>query len=62
MLTEKSKGDTIRTKDLYQLWIYHLYFPMQTLYLDWGSGYGAVGRVVASDTRDPWFESSHRQF
>ena len=22
---------------------------------------GAVGRAVASDTRDPWFESSHQQ-
>ena len=26
-----------------------------------GSGCGAVGRAVASDTRDPRFESSHRQ-
>ena len=26
-----------------------------------GSGCGAVGRVVASDTRGPGFESSHRQ-
>ena len=26
-----------------------------------GSGCGSVGRVVASNTRDPWFESSHRQ-
>ena len=26
-----------------------------------GSGCGAVGRAVASDTRDPWFESSHGQ-
>ena len=26
-----------------------------------GSGCGAVGRAVASDTRDPWFEFSHRQ-
>ena len=26
-----------------------------------GSG-TAVGRVVAADTRDPRFESSHRQF
>ena len=26
-----------------------------------GSGCGAVGRVVASDTRDPRFESSHWQ-
>ena len=25
-------------------------------------GCGAVGRVVASDTRDPQFESSHRQW
>ena len=23
---------------------------------------GAVGRAVDSDTRDPWFESSHRKF
>ena len=27
-----------------------------------GSGCGTVGRAVASDTRDTWFESSHRQF
>ena len=27
-----------------------------------GSGCGAVGRVVASNTRDPRFESSHRQY
>ena len=26
-----------------------------------GSGCGTVGRVVASDTRDPWFESQHWQ-
>ena len=26
-----------------------------------GSGCGSVGRAVASDTRDPWFEPSHRQ-
>ena len=26
-----------------------------------GRGGGAVGRAVASDTRDPWFESRHRQ-
>ena len=26
-----------------------------------GSGFGTVGRVVASDTRKPQFESSHRQ-
>ena len=26
-----------------------------------GSGCGSVGRVVASDTRGPQFESSHRQ-
>ena len=26
-----------------------------------GSGCGTVGRVVASDTRDPQFESQHRQ-
>ena len=25
------------------------------------SGCGAVGRAVASDNRDPWFESSHQQ-
>ena len=28
---------------------------------DCGSGCGAVGRAVASDTRGPGFESSHRQ-
>ena len=27
-----------------------------------GSGSGAVGRAVASKTRDPRFESSHRQY
>ena len=26
-----------------------------------GSDCGAVGRAVASNTRGPWFESSHRQ-
>ena len=26
-----------------------------------GSGCGSVGRAVTSDTRDPWFESSHWQ-
>ena len=26
-----------------------------------GSGGGSVGRAVASDTRDPWFESQHWQ-
>ena len=26
-----------------------------------GSGYGSVGSVVASDIKDPWFESSHWQ-
>ena len=26
-----------------------------------GSGCESVGRVVASDTRVPWFESSHQQ-
>ena len=26
-----------------------------------GSGCGSVGRAVASDTRGPWFESSHGQ-
>ena len=29
--------------------------------LSWGSGCGSVGRAVASDTRGPQFESSHRQ-
>ena len=28
---------------------------------NWGSGCGTVGRAVASDTRDPRFESQHRQ-
>ena len=32
-----------------------------TWYGRWGSGCGAVGRAVASDTRGPGFESSHRQ-
>ena len=26
-----------------------------------GSGCGSVGRAVAFDTRDPWFDSSRRQ-
>ena len=26
-----------------------------------GSGYGSVGKAVASNTRGPQFESSHRQ-
>ena len=26
-----------------------------------GNGCGSVGRVVASDDGDPWFESSHQQ-
>ena len=26
-----------------------------------GSGCGSVGRAVASDTRDPWFEPQHKQ-
>ena len=29
--------------------------------LDMGSGCGSVGRAVDSDTRDPRFDSSHRQ-
>ena len=28
---------------------------------DMGSGCGSVGIAVASGTRGPWFESSHRQ-
>ena len=28
---------------------------------NYGSGCGSVGRAVASDTRGPQFESSHRQ-
>ena len=27
----------------------------------WGSGCGSVGKAVASNTRGPLFESSHRQ-
>ena len=27
-----------------------------------GKGCGLVGRPFGSNTRDPWFESSHRQF
>ena len=27
-----------------------------------GRGCGSVGSTVASDTRDPWFESQHRQY
>ena len=30
-------------------------------YFELGSGCGSVGRAVASNTRGPWFESSHRQ-
>ena len=36
----------------------HLHFYKE---LHWGSGCGSVGRAVASDTRGPRFESSHRQ-
>ena len=26
-----------------------------------GSGFGSVGRAIASNTKGPWFKSSHRQ-
>ena len=29
--------------------------------VDQGSGCGSVGRMVASNSRGPWFKSSHRQ-
>ena len=35
--------------------------PRQIFLFKTGSGCGAVGRVVASNTRGPGFESSHRQ-
>ena len=34
-----------------------MFFTKSTI----GSGCGSVGRAVSSDTRGPWFESSHRQ-
>ena len=34
---------------------------LSTLLKDFFSGRGSVGRAVASDTRDPRFESNHRQ-
>ena len=36
--------------------------PNLTSYVTLGRGCGAVGRAVASDTRDPRFESRHRQY
>ena len=38
-----------------------LFKGVQGLIGPWGSGCGSVGREVASDTRDPRFESTHRQ-
>ena len=38
-----------------------LFKGVQGLIGPWGSGCGSVGREVASDTRDPRFESRHRQ-
>ena len=35
--------------------------PKRALSLGSGGGVGLVGRAVASDTRDPWFESKRRQ-
>ena len=49
--------------------IRQFYWPMRNLFSDckhqfrqivWGRGCGAVGRAVASDTRDPQFDSRHR--
>ena len=37
------------------------YVVVLTIQATVGSGCGSVGRTVASDTRDPRFESSHRQ-
>ena len=39
------------------------YCPLQHKCKQWhkGSASDSVGRVVASNSRDPWFESSHRQ-
>ena len=28
--------------------------------INWGSGCGSVGRAVTTDSRCPWFKSSHR--
>ena len=40
-----------------------MYFKYTNIKQFWfkGSGCGSVGRAVASDTRDPQFEASHRQ-
>ena len=38
-----------------------MYFLEKQLLISRGSGCGSVARVVASDSRGPWFESSHRQ-
>ena len=38
-----------------------LIFGVNNNYRLKGSGCGSVGRAVASDTRDPVFESSHRR-
>ena len=53
MIDENNKGDG-SLKSYFQC-----YTPKNTLIT--GSGCGSVGRVVASNTRDPRFESSHRQ-
>ena len=49
-------------KHFCKLFIQHFFFQ-GTLFAknNPSSGFGSVGRVVASYTRDPWFESRYRQ-
>ena len=37
------------------------YGPLKNHLTHWGSGCGSIGRAVASDSRGPQFESSHRR-
>ena len=41
--------------------IHSLSLYLVRLFTKMGSGSGSVGRAVASNTRSPWFEASHRQ-
>ena len=55
MIKEGGVGPFFKFFGVPRLWLLIL------TYLLLGSGCGSVGRVVASDTRGPWFESSQRQ-
>ena len=41
--------------------LYFIFLIVNSKNVNVGSGCGSVGRAVASDTRSPRFESSHRQ-